>query len=104
MTFVDQRRCRVPGCEDRGRPHQHHVTYVQEVRRHGGEMLDPRNALTLCVRHHGRHHSRQEPVPLRVLRRENIEFAVELMGAPAAYEYLRRRYVGDDPRLEALIA
>lgn len=103
MTFVDQRRCRIPGCPEKGRPHQHHVVYRQEVRREGGDELDPRNALTLCTRHHDRHHTRQEPVSLLVLRDENYAFARELLGSARAYEYLRRRYAHEDGRLEALL-
>ncbi len=103
MTFVDQRRCRVPGCAEKGRVHQHHVVYRQEVRREGGDELDQRNALTLCTRHHDRHHNRQEPIPLRVLRDENFAFAKDLLGAARAHEYLRRRYAGQDPRLPALL-
>ena len=31
------------------------------------------------------------------------EFAREVLGAGPAYEYLRRRYAGQDPRLDALV-
>ena len=104
--FVDTHKgCRNPECRGTGnRHHQHHAVYRQQVRRHGGDEWDPRNALLLCDSCHLRHHNRCPALPATVLRSENIAFAVELLGAPAAYEYLRRRYTGDDPRLEALIA
>ena len=33
-----------------------------------------------------------------------FSFAAELVNAGWAFEYLRRRYSGDDPRLEALLS
>jgi hypothetical protein len=33
-----------------------------------------------------------------------LEFATDLFGAEKAYNYLRRRYAGEDPRLDALLA
>lgn len=83
-----------------GRFHLHHICYVQHVRRERGDVWDPRNALTLCVDCHSAHHSRKRILPLGLLPDAALEFAAETFGGPAAYVYLRRRYEGDDPRLE----
>lgn len=94
-----QSQCVHPSCEDPHRPsHEHHVVYEQHVKREGGDRWDPRNALRLCVSCHSSHHRRGRVLPLRALRDVNFEFAFELLG-PAAYDYLTRRYAGDDPRL-----
>lgn len=96
-----QTECVHPACEHADtRCHEHHVVYEQHVRREGGDVYDPRNALTLCISCHTSHHRRgSRTVPLRVLRDANYEFAFELLGA-AAFDYLRRRYTGGDPRLQ----
>jgi hypothetical protein len=102
--FVDRLRgCRYPGCMTPFAIDQHHVVYRQEVRREGGDIWDGRNALALCDSCHSRHHARSAVFPIAALRDENFEFARELLGGPKAYEYLRRRYAGADPRLEALL-
>lgn len=100
-----ERECRHPSCPgQRDVLALHHVVYRQEVERVGGEVWDPRNSLTLCDGCHSSHHRRgSRIVPLSVLRDENYEYAAELLGREAAYEYLRRRYVGEDPRLNALL-
>lgn len=67
-------------------------------------MGDGRNLVLIAHDCHGAHHSRARPLPLRVLPDSVFEFAAELMGAEAAFEYLRRRYTGKDPRLEALLS
>lgn len=97
--------CRHPGCErTTTEVDQHHVVYVQEIRRVGGDRWDDRNALQLCKACHSSHHRRgSRVVPLAVLRDEAYAFAEETLGAGPAYEYLRRRYAGDDPRLDALL-
>lgn len=81
----------------------HHVVYQQELRKRGGNPSDGRNALALCRDCHAAHHNRSRPLPLEVLRDENYEYARELLGAGVAYEYLVRRYVGEDIRLAALL-
>jgi hypothetical protein len=58
--------------------------------------------MTLCQSHHRRHHLRTDVISLALLSDAAIEFAGELLG-PAAYDYLRRRYGGDDPRVDALL-
>lgn len=81
----------------------HHVVYAQKVRRDKGDMWDPRNSLTVCSGCHMSHHRRgTRIIPLAVLRDANFVFARDLLGT-AAYDYLRRRYSGDDPRLDLLL-
>lgn len=88
-----QSSCQHPSCDGVERSlHQHHVVYRQHVKREGGDIWDPRNAIALCVRCHMTHHRRSNPLPIAALRRENIEFAEELFGKDAAGEYLLRRY------------
>lgn len=97
--------CRHPECygDTTTSVDTHHVVYRQEVRRQSGDEWDPDNALSLCHGCHSSHHKRgTRIVPLAALRDTNYEFAEHLLGADYAYEYLRRRYAGDDPRLDAL--
>ncbi len=100
--FFDQPRCRL--CH---RPaQQHHVIYKQHVRRARGNRRDPaadqENALALCREiHHAQAHT--GGLPLTALRDENYAFAVNLLGAGKAYNYLRRRYAGVDLRLDAIL-
>lgn len=98
-----QGRC--AGCGGEGRWHPHHAgVEKQELKRRGVSLWDPDNALRVCVICHWRHH--YEPgfqLALSVLREENIRFAFGLLG-PGAYDYLRRRYRGQDPRIERALA
>jgi hypothetical protein len=84
--------------------HRHHVVYAQECRRAGASLSDERNLLPLAFECHGAHHARQRPLPLHRLPDSVFEFAAEALGAPAAFEYLARRYAGGDPRHDALLA
>lgn len=52
---------------------------------------------------HLAHHGRSRVLPLERLPDSVFAFAVELLG-PAAFDYLRRRYGGEDVRLDALLA
>jgi hypothetical protein len=107
----------VCGCGRRGR-HRHHVVYQQELRarmRAGGRLdkerreayaraiSDSRNLVWMDFDCHFAHHNASRRLPLSVLPDSVFEFAVELMGASAAYCYLRRYYAGEDPRLDALL-
>jgi hypothetical protein len=92
--YDDHRRCR--NCP-RAAVHQHHVTYAQHVERAGGDTGDPDNALALCLVCHGQQH-KTKPLPLSALRDENIRFCYALLG-PAAYDYLKARYSGEDERV-----
>ena len=96
-------RCSHPDCASDAHLVLHHVTYRQAVRRASGDEWDPRNAMTLCTSCHG-HHQRGRVIPLTSLSAGALEFAVDLLGAGPAFEYLRRRYAGDDPRLESHLA
>lgn len=116
-------RC-VCGC-GRGGGQRHHVVYQQELRdiararpivglvplkddvpsgpTFGLLKADPRNLVLVAKRCHEAHHQRVRPLPLHVLPDSVFEFAAEVLGPAAAYEYLRRRYAGGDPRLDALL-
>lgn len=111
-------RC-ICGCGRRA-VQRHHVVYQQELRARwrAGDVSGPwlyakhltalfadeRNLIWICKPCHERHHQRVEVLPLELLPDSVFEFAVELMGAGAAYEYLRRYYAGSDRRLAELIA
>lgn len=91
------------GCGQRALPYRHHVVYKQEIVRRGGNVDDPRNLVPIAFDCHGDHHGRARPFELGRLPDSAFEFAAELMG-PAAFDYLRRRYSGEDSRLEALLS
>lgn len=83
----------------------HHVVLEQELIRRG---IDPdadlRCGMALCRECHDRHHSGGPgKIALRTLRDDSLDFAFEVLG-PYAYDHLRRRYGGDDPRLESRLA
>lgn len=101
-----QRICRGTGCRKRWPWHPHHVIYRQELERLGlsvALLWDPRNCLRLCPDCHMNHHNRSKPVKLTALRDANYAFAFEVMGA-LAVDYLRQKYDGEDPRLDAWAA
>lgn len=88
-----QRKCQHPGCTGhRGRLALHHIVYRQHIVLDGGDLWDPRNAMTLCTGCHTSHHNRGNVIPLAAVPSAAVEFATELMGADRADEYLRRRY------------
>lgn len=105
------------GCGRKRGLQLHHVIYRQELRRHVPRapdglpnivseialLGDRRNLIPVGPKCHAAHHNRQRPFHLRWLPSETFEFAAETLGADRAYEYLRRRYAGDDPRLDALL-
>jgi hypothetical protein len=93
--------------------HRHHACYAQELRRVAGKdaarfralFKDDRNLVAVCVHCHVDHHNVVKRLPLSVLPDSVFEFAAEVLGGPAAYEYLVRRYEGkSDGRLRALIS
>jgi hypothetical protein len=111
------------GCGKQTGLQLHHVVYQQELRRvvreeHKAAGLagppdiiremtlrgDVRNMVPVGRRCHAAHHNRSKPYELRRLPDSAFEFAAELMGTGRAYEYLRRRYAGDDARLDALLS
>jgi hypothetical protein len=93
----------VCGCGQRSAA-LHHVVYRQHLRQHGGDDKDARNLVPVAFSCHGAHHNRSRPLRLHMLPDAVFEFAVELMGAGRAYEYLRRVYDGSDMRLEFLLS
>lgn len=113
-------RCIDPDCLARA-IHRHHVVYEQELRRRWDsdpavrerwpryQLLkgDPRNLVDICFNHHtgreGHHSGGEKAILLERLPDEAIEFAFDLLGG-YAYDYLKRRYRGDDPRLESHLA
>jgi hypothetical protein len=94
-----QERCANCGSEGAWDPH-HAGVYEQELRRLGLPLWDPDNALRLCWRCHALHHAPASKLALSILRDENISYAFRVLG-PRGYDYLRRRYTGQDRRLEA---
>lgn len=90
-------------CGGRDRLALHHCLYRQHVKAAAGDVWDPRNALTLCAWCHSGHHGgrRARVLPLSVLPDSVFEFAAEVLGE-RAHGWLRRRYVGEDARLDAL--
>lgn len=81
----------------------HHAIYAQHVVREGGDVDDPRNLVPVAWACHGAHHGRSRQLALRMLPDSVFAFARDVLGAGVAYEYLRRRYAGDDPRLHRLL-
>jgi len=81
---------------------RHHVLYAQHLR--GDQRKDARNLVPVARHCHGMHHLRQRPFRLSRMPDSVFEFAAEVMGAGAAYEYMKRRYSGPDARLDALLA
>lgn len=109
------------GCGARAED-RHHCLYEQDLRRayrstrpaavRGGlekdpawlELTyDPRNLVSVSRRCHSNHHSRARPYHLPMLPDSVFEFAAEVLGAGRAYNWLRRHYNGEDPRLDALL-
>lgn len=86
----------------------HHVIHEQECTKAGIPRHAPRNVLRVCAkgadRCHERHHSGARRIPLAFLRQDNIDFAVDWLGAGRAYNYLTRHYSGADPRVDGLLA
>jgi hypothetical protein len=116
--------CIGPKCSARATA-RHHVVYKQELKRRWVSDIrqwiddpavvrvpwrklrdlydDERNLVPVCNRCHARTHSGVARLPLWVLPDSVYEFALELLGPGPAYEWLRRRYDGGDPRLDALL-
>lgn len=89
----------------------HHAIYQAELRRVAGRdnarfqalRSDQRNMVPLCLSHHERHHARIERLPLACLPDSVYDFALEVLGAGRAYNYLHRTCSGQDVRLDALL-
>lgn len=85
----------------------HHVIEKQELADRGLPLYDKRGALRLCDVVPGGCHQRHtypnsdtSRVRLCKLKQVNIDYAFEVLGA-FAYDYLKRRYRDEDPRVEA---
>ena len=103
-----QRVCML--CGRGGAFHAHHAVEKHILRRLGVPLYDTRCALRLCAPPKPCHltfEARMLVIPLVKLTDDNIEYAFEVLetdrarevGAPTAFDYLTRRYAGDDPRV-----
>lgn len=106
------------GCGQRA-VQRHHAVYEAELRRlyrtwkkagdtRGWTLTrltrDPRVLLPVARSCHDEHHARIRPLPAACLPDGVFEFAREIMTPGQAYEFISRRYSGDDPRLDELLA
>lgn len=92
-----QKRCR--NCDSTGPWERHHVVEAQEVKRLGLPLWNTMNILRLCVECHRKHTQHVALIPLVKLRNVNYQYAFMHMGS-RAYNYMRRHYTGEDPRLD----
>jgi len=96
-----KRRC--AACGYLGSPlARHHIVYRRDLVAGGIEPAvfhDPRNLVWLCNACHQRQDSGAQPLALPMLPDAALQFAVEVLGADAAREYLTSRYDGHDARL-----
>ena len=81
--------------------HRHHVVYRQHIPAETHE--DPRNLVPVANNCHWGHHNASCRYELRMLPDSVFEFAAEVLGPGKAFNYLQRRYAGEDPRLDALL-
>ena len=90
--------CAAPWCRE-GATDAHHIVYEQELRKCCLPRWDRRDGIALCRPCHDAHHNASRRIPLSALPDQALEFAFEQLG-PRAYDYLKRRYSGHDPRME----
>lgn len=104
LTLAKNRgRCARPGCSSAATD-PHHVVYRNKLATEGKPQWHPDDGLPLCRGCHAAHHyAPGAGLPLSCLGDENLAFAFRALGAHA-YDYLRRRYAGRDPRLESHLA
>lgn len=83
-------------CGATGRLERHHVIALQHCRMLGAPLFDLRDSMLLGAhcRCHRDQTSAAARIPLSKVPPEAREFAVELLGEPAAEEYLARFYAG----------
>lgn len=82
-------------CEKRGLLLRHHVILEQHVRIEGGDPWALANSLALgyfACSCHRRHHSACARLPISCVPAAAIAFAVQLLGAERAEDYLKRYY------------
>lgn len=92
------------GCGQRA-VHRHHAIKAQIIEREGGSSRDARWLLPLCLACHFNHEHgpMSAKLPLTVLPDAVFAVARVTFGAGRAFNELRRPYVGEDPRLDALL-
>lgn len=90
------KRCQ--NCSQRRASAAHHVLYKQHLARYAEPLWDRRNSMALCGDCHERHHARSRPIQASVLNVVQIDYIFEVLG-PNGYDYIRKRYPGEDPRL-----
>jgi hypothetical protein len=100
------------GCGQRG-AHRHHCVYKQELKWHAERRgdgtsfkalaADERNLVLVAFDCHLAHHKARKRYRLSMLPDSVFEFALEVLTAGPAYNYLRRHYQGEDPRLEEMV-
>lgn len=95
----DQRCC--AKCGGAGGFEAHHVIERRFLKANQLPQFVSSNALRLCSDCHAAHTNRSQPLELRHLTDENIEYAFTLLGQ-YANSYLRMLYDGEDDRLEEL--
>lgn len=95
---AEQRCCQMCGKTGNGWD-PHHVVYEQHLKQSGEPPYDTRNAMRLCAKCHAAHHGRSVVIPLQKLLLTHIDYAFAKLG-PGAYDYLKQRYAGEDPRIE----
>lgn len=96
-----RRECEICGDVDRVR--NHHIIYAQHVRKRDGDEWDPRNAISLCMSCHSRHHSGTSfRILVCDLPQDFWAFGNELLG-DALWDYLARHYDDGNSKLEDLL-
>lgn len=104
------------GCGERA-VHLHHLIYQQELARIHATAIregkatrplkvmlaDERNLVPAAFVCHGSHHAASQRYELGMLPNSVFEFAAEVLGR-RAFGVLRRCYVGEDTRLDALLS
>jgi len=94
--FKTTRTGNCPVCGQRGTLLRHHVISERDVRIAKGNPWSLANSMWIGVycreRCHRRHHSHFRKIPLALVPAEAVEFAVELLGAEQAADYLARHY------------
>lgn len=65
--------------------------------------MDLRNLVPIAFDCHGAHHGASRRLSLHMLPDSVFAFASEVLGPEAGFEYLRRRYDGQDIRHERML-
>lgn len=84
----------------------HHVVYRRHLAERELWEWDLDNGIPICRACHDQHHYPGvacRPLPICLLPDHCVDYAFRILGA-YAYDYLRRYYAGDDPRLDSRLA